>query len=407
MTLRNFNNVTTLGALTGPVSSSATTLSISNFTQYPAPPFTATIDRNTATEEIVLVTAIAGASATVSRGYDGTAPISHLAGATVEHTAVALDFSEANAHINATVNVHGTSGALVGATGAQTISGKTFTGNTHVADVTLGDAVVAQVPNGSGTRNLFRGVGTDGADKITVDSAGNITSAGVAVTTAIAGATSAATANKLVTRDGNGDAAFRKVSLSGTPSVSTDAATKSYVDTAVSATTATISAKADKTYVDSTDAARKAYVDALGTSAATAGAVVKRDGSARAQFGTPSAAADAATKGYVDGQFGDTGWVVTAAAAGWSGNILSRVKNGILYVTGLVQRTGANITPFSAVTIVQLPAGHKPGNNTFITGSSGGTFYGEVYCNNGGVVGLNGGISNGQTLPFLFTHPID
>ena len=49
------------------------------------------------------------------------------------------------------------------------------------------------------------------------------------------------------------------------------------------------------------DAATKGYVDAVGTDAATASAVVKRDAAGRAKFATPSAASDAATKGYVDG----------------------------------------------------------------------------------------------------------
>lgn len=58
----------------------------------------------------------------------------------------------------------------------------------------------------------------------------------------------------------------------------------------------------------------------FGTSAATIGALVRRDAAGRAQFATPAAAADAATKGYVDAAM-PAGSVQTfagaAAPAGW------------------------------------------------------------------------------------------
>lgn len=50
-----------------------------------------------------------------------------------------------------------------------------------------------------------------------------------------------------------------------------------------------------------TNPATRAYVDAVGTAAATSGAVVKRDANGRAQVAVPSAQADIANKAYVDG----------------------------------------------------------------------------------------------------------
>lgn len=182
MTQRNYNNITTTGQLTGGVSTSATSLVVSGLTNAPAAPFTITVDRNTAAEEICLVTAVVGSTLTVTRGFDSTAAQAHAAGATIEHTAVALDFSEANAHVNATTNVHGRTGSLVDTASAQTVTAKTFSGNTHQADVSLGDAVVAKVPTAAGVRNMFRGIGADGNDKFVVDNNGNVTGAGVSLT---------------------------------------------------------------------------------------------------------------------------------------------------------------------------------------------------------------------------------
>jgi hypothetical protein len=349
MSIRNFNNVTTLGALTGPVTSGTTTLAVTNFTQYPTTPFTATIDRNTATEEIVLVTGVAGATLTVQRGFDNTAAIAHLAGASVEHTAVALDFAEANSHLNAGSNVHGVAGSLVGTEGVQTILDKSFVGNVHLADTTEGDAVVAVIPTGATARNLFRGVGVDGADKAVVDSSGNATFAGHSVTgidtrltaaeVTLAAATANPTANAVVRRDATGRAQV------ATPTAGNDAATK--------------------TYTDNGDTAARAYTDTSITAlnavaAATANAVVKRDTSARAQFADPVAGADAATKTYVDNG-ASTAWVAATLINSWTNfgapyqtARYRKLRNGQVELQGLVA-SGAVGT-----VVLQLPAGFRP-----------------------------------------------
>lgn len=175
MTKRNFNNVTSIGTLTGPVASSATSMAVQNFTGYPTAPFTVTVDRNTPTEEICLVTLVAGGTITVTRGYDGSASQAHAAGATVEHTAGAIEYSEANTHVNAVSDVHGVSGELVGAEGTQSLFNKTLVSPVAMADATAGDAIVAWVPSGASSRNLFRGMDPNGNDVALIDSSGNAT----------------------------------------------------------------------------------------------------------------------------------------------------------------------------------------------------------------------------------------
>lgn len=296
MSVRNFNNYTTIGSLTAPVAASATSLSVQNFSNYPTVPFTATLDRNTATEEIVLVTAAFTGTLTVTRGFDGTAAQAHSAGAAIEHTAGAIEYTEANQHVNATVNVHGTTGDLVGAEGNQTIFDKTLVSPLVQADVSAGDAVVAYVPSAASTKNLFRGMSPTGTDVIVVDASGNLNAQSLGSTgdtnvhgnltvtgtsTQTGAASFAGTVGVTGVATFNGGATVptgKKLTLTDAPAANTDGANKSYVD--------------GKTWPSS------AISDAA--SVPTVGVVVKRDASGRAQFADPSAAADAATKNYVD-----------------------------------------------------------------------------------------------------------
>jgi hypothetical protein len=102
--------------------------------------FTVVIDPDTAVEEIVDVSVVAGDTLTIIRGIDnaGTGQV-HSAGAVVRHMAIGRDYRESNLHIEATAayndgtathDLHGIAsgeGDVVGTDKAQTLTAKTLT----------------------------------------------------------------------------------------------------------------------------------------------------------------------------------------------------------------------------------------------------------------------------------------
>jgi hypothetical protein len=118
--------------LTGSISNSDTSLTVASTTGYPASlPFEIHVELGTSNEEIMLVTAVAGSTFTVTRGYDSSTAVSHSAGARVVHGVSAIDFTDTADHLEATSSVHGvTGGNLVGTTQTQTLSNKTLTSPT-------------------------------------------------------------------------------------------------------------------------------------------------------------------------------------------------------------------------------------------------------------------------------------
>jgi hypothetical protein len=134
MSLRQYANAPAT-ALTSSVSNLATVIDVGSITGFPpAYPFIVILDRNTASEEVVLVTSGSGLSFTVTRGYDSTTAFSHESGATVEHGIAAIDPREANEHVNADSGVHGVVGNVVGDSDTQTLTNKTVNADSNTID---------------------------------------------------------------------------------------------------------------------------------------------------------------------------------------------------------------------------------------------------------------------------------
>lgn len=130
--MRYYSSTAVDTALTVQINSSNTSVSVGSVTGYPTQfPFTIVIDPDTANEELVEVTAAAGTTFTVTRGFDNTTAVAHAVGAAVKHVLSASDLAEPQEHIAATENVHGIADTafLVTTNGTQTLTNKTINYN--------------------------------------------------------------------------------------------------------------------------------------------------------------------------------------------------------------------------------------------------------------------------------------
>lgn len=151
MSLRNYANAPAT-ALAGSVSALVATITVDSITGLPISyPFILILDRGTAAEEVVLVTAGTGTNLTVTRGYDSTTAFAHTSGAVVEHGISAIDPREANAHANATGAVHGLAGDVVGTTDTQILTSKTISADDNTLSGLPATSFV--VSDGSGNIN--------------------------------------------------------------------------------------------------------------------------------------------------------------------------------------------------------------------------------------------------------------
>jgi hypothetical protein len=101
MTKRYFSASATEAQLISGVNEAAVTITLNLTTGYPATkPFIIVVGNGTSSEEVMLVTATAGSTFTVTRAYDSTTAKAHATGSSVIHAASAIDFREANTFIN-------------------------------------------------------------------------------------------------------------------------------------------------------------------------------------------------------------------------------------------------------------------------------------------------------------------
>ncbi len=118
--------------ITGSINTTATSITLASISGYPTSfPFSIVLEKDTANEEIISVTAITGSTYTAVRAFDGTTGRTHAAGTTAEHAVSAIDYTLSRSHEAAAANVHdiGATSSVVGTLTTQTLTNKTLGGD--------------------------------------------------------------------------------------------------------------------------------------------------------------------------------------------------------------------------------------------------------------------------------------
>ena len=169
MPRRYYSSTAVATTLSASANNSTTSITVTALSGYPAQfPYTAIIDPDTASEEVVTVTAASGTTLTVTRGVDGTSAVSHNAGAVFRHGVSARDFDEANSHVNDTSNPHATTAAQVGAVANSLVANSkgaliTSTGSA-VAALTVGTNGHVLTADSAATNGIKWAAAASGAD---------------------------------------------------------------------------------------------------------------------------------------------------------------------------------------------------------------------------------------------------
>lgn len=246
-------------------STTSTSLSLAAASGLPSQyPFTLILEKDTANEEIVTVTALVGTAYTVTRGVDGTTSKAHSVGATVEHGVSALDFSDFRTHEAAT-NAHGVTGDIVGTGGAQTLTGKTLTTATLGSILDAGGYKITNLATPTSSSDAVR---KDFADAQVTAAASSATAAASSATAAASSATAAATSATSASNSASAASTSAASALTSQTAAATSAASALTSQTA--AATSAASALASQTAAATSAASALTSQTAAATSAASA-----------------------------------------------------------------------------------------------------------------------------------------
>lgn len=209
------------------ISSSATSLTLSAASNLPAQyPYTLILEKDTANEEVIEVTGLVGSSYQITRNIDSSGAKAHAVGANVEHGVSARDFTESRAHEIATT-AHGVTGDIVGTSGAQTLASKTLTTPTiNGATISGTFTSTATISGGTITGAIITGLATpttssSAATKGYIDT--SVTSAAASATAAATSAASAATSASSALTSATSSAASATAAATSAASASTSA----------------------------------------------------------------------------------------------------------------------------------------------------------------------------------------
>jgi len=314
--------------------------------------YTLVIDPDTSLEEIVDVTVYSsGDTLSITRGIENTGTgFAHSAGAIVRHMVIGRDLQEANDHSEASTAVHGITGSVVGTTDTQTLSAKTlttptiasFTNATHdhsnaAGGGTLGSGVITSTMIANDTivnadinssaqiayskLNLTNSVvnadinasAAIALSKLATDPLARANHTGTQLASTISDFDTQVRTNRLdqmTAPTASVDLNSQKITGLATPTVSTDAATKGYVDTqvtnlvdaapgALDTLNELAAALGDDANFSTT--VTNSLATKLSLSGGTMTGAIAMGTSKITGLGTPTVSTDAATKAYVDG----------------------------------------------------------------------------------------------------------
>lgn len=391
---RFYSNTATQTTLSGSVSAGATSIQVAAVTGFPTShPYTLAVDYGAAAEELVSVTAAAGTTLTVVRGYGSTSAQSHSIGAVVRHVVDAQDLTDFRTHEASTGAVHGLTGSIVGTSDTQTLSNKTLTSPTI-----NGAALTGTV---TGTSSF---TGTPTFDDVTNGVLfRRVTSSFAALRTQTTGDS----ADRLQLR---ADGRIVWGSGSATPDTSLY---RSAADTL--ATDDTLAVNGELHAGNLIRSTRAASTDSAYETRVTGDSIARWfvDSSGKQWWGTGAAAVDTnlyrsaanllKTDDVFNAQVETTSSGMTAGT-GWSAvSFTGRRTCGITSVWVVVSRTGATLTGDSQgnitdETMATIPSGWRPPADTGVVFNRGGVNIGGGTIQTDGQCVLNCSVPNGTVI---------
>lgn len=415
---RFYSNTAQQTTLGGSISAGATSISVAATTGFPGSfPYTLAVDYGSSTEELVNVTAAAGTTLTVTRGYGSTSAQSHSLGAVVRHVYDATDATDYRTHEAATSGIHGVAGTLVGTSDTQTLANKTLTAPTITNPTVTGGGSLAGTFTGTPT---FSGVITYTAAVQSTQSAAANTTLGAIVSGDTFDRFRILADGDMEWGPGNG---ARDVQL--------------YRDAAnVLATNDTFRVYGAATSTDAFqarvtgDTVSRLNIDADGVMSWGPGGASAQDTNLYRSFanelqtdsnftviGNLEVGGTATVTGTLDAATASTTTGVTAAS-GWSATIQAlRVTSGVSTVNITLNRTGAdlasgdlggssgNISP--DIEVCTIPAAWRPPADLYVLASTG-IGHGSIRIQTDGSCQLltwipSQGITSGSNLRFTYT----
>ena len=364
---RYYSSTAVKTTLTVSISSSDTSLQVAATGGFPSSyPYTLVLEKDSANEEIVTVTALVGTSFTITRGVDGTSGRSHAAGVSVEHAMIAKDLTDFRAHEAAAANVHdiGAGASVVGTTTSQTISNKTLGSNLAAGGYRVTGLADPSSAQDAATKNWSETSMTSQLSQATTQATNAAASATAAAASATAAAASASTAS---TQASNASTSASSASTSASTATtqasaaSTSATNAASSASAASASAATASTQASNASSSATTASTQASnastsASSASTSASNAStsATNAATSATNAASSATAAAASAASVVGLPSQTGNSGKYLTTdgSAASWStvNSLPTQTSNAGKYLT-----TDGTTASWSAITTDPTP----------------------------------------------------